>query len=444
MCFHSGSLGAARSIFFPIIFPPFRRPASGRQKPQPLASPQKKKRKTLYHFKRVYPKTSAKYKKQNHFQKHFEYPRTIIGTPMVAKTARNRHRRKHRKSKFGCSECKRRHVKCCESTPRCKNCVRHRTKCCYPPDKPQSEPEAELPDKEAPEVVVPEKPVASMLQHQVKSLFPTPPASASQSEPRPAIKRSRSDGDVDQVSPKRPHLDTTDSLPLPRGIEDLEFDSASAHLQIPDNMQEQSSGLFEWQKQRQSPPAPSSTPRINHVDNGGISLLQLLTMGLVDYQQNTDQASMSSVPRSGHDQTQESLNAIIINRIVHLENTVAQIGTVSPDTSIASIAPSMAYPSHTLPPTNPAPAPIDNTALFYNHHVPSAIPMTPHQSFLTMVPSQMQSLTPPDGSLKVPAELEASLALSPPLMAPTNSIIVSSFPQMGQSTPSAAMSLDQL
>lgn len=293
-------------------------------------------------------------------------------------------------------------------------------------------------------MVVPEKlVVALMLQHQVKLLFPTTPALASQSEPRPAIKRSRSDSDVDQVSPKRPHLDTTESLPLPSGIDDLEFDSASAHLQIPDNMQEQLSGLFEWQKQRQSPPAPSLTPRINPVDYGRIPLSQLLAMGLVDYQQNTDQALMSPVPRSGHHQAQESLNAIIINRIVHLENTVAQIGIVSPDTSIASIAPSMAYPSHTLPPTNPAPAPIHNEALIYHYHAPSAIPMTPHQLFLTMAPSQMQSLTSPDGLLKALAVLEALLALLPPLMAPTNSILVSSFPQMGQSTPLAAMSLDQ-
>lgn len=276
-------------------------------------------------------------------------------------------------------------------------------------------------------MVVPEKPVALMLQNPVKLLFPTPPALASQIEPRPAVKRSRSDGDVDQVSPKRRHLDTTDSLPLPGGINDLEFDSTSSHLQKSDNMQEHMSGLLEWQKQRQSPPAPPLTPRINPVDNGVIPRLQLLATALAGCQQITDQAIMSLVPRSGHDQNQETINAIL-NRIAHLENIVAQNSIVSLDTSIASIAPSMAYPSHTLPPTNPAPAPIDNTALINNYHAPLATPMTPHQLFLNMAPSQMQMLTPPDGLLKAPAVLEALLVLPPSLLTPDNSFLESSFP----------------
>ncbi|EGV60907.1 hypothetical protein PSN45_001300 [Yamadazyma tenuis] len=40
-------------------------------------------------------------------------------------------RRKHKNSKFGCPNCKRRRVKCTEDLPQCMNCVKHKVKCGY-------------------------------------------------------------------------------------------------------------------------------------------------------------------------------------------------------------------------------------------------------------------------------------------------------------------------
>ena len=41
-------------------------------------------------------------------------------------------RRKHQKSRRGCSTCKRRHIRCDEGFPRCQNCITHRSSCSYP------------------------------------------------------------------------------------------------------------------------------------------------------------------------------------------------------------------------------------------------------------------------------------------------------------------------
>ncbi|KAJ5358842.1 uncharacterized protein N7496_011255 [Penicillium cataractarum] len=46
-------------------------------------------------------------------------------------------RRSHTKSRKGCLECKRRHVKCDEGTPKCTLCRKRRLECSYPP--PQSD-----------------------------------------------------------------------------------------------------------------------------------------------------------------------------------------------------------------------------------------------------------------------------------------------------------------
>ena len=41
-------------------------------------------------------------------------------------------RRKHQKSRSGCTTCKRRHIRCDEGHPRCQNCIIHRSTCSYP------------------------------------------------------------------------------------------------------------------------------------------------------------------------------------------------------------------------------------------------------------------------------------------------------------------------
>ena len=41
-------------------------------------------------------------------------------------------RRKHQKSRRGCTTCKRRHIRCDEGDPQCQNCVIHRSTCSYP------------------------------------------------------------------------------------------------------------------------------------------------------------------------------------------------------------------------------------------------------------------------------------------------------------------------
>ena len=41
-------------------------------------------------------------------------------------------RRKHQKSRRGCTTCKRRHIRCDEEYPRCRNCIKHQSPCAYP------------------------------------------------------------------------------------------------------------------------------------------------------------------------------------------------------------------------------------------------------------------------------------------------------------------------
>ena len=41
-------------------------------------------------------------------------------------------RRKHQKSKKGCTTCKRRHIRCDEKLPRCQHCIIHGSTCDYP------------------------------------------------------------------------------------------------------------------------------------------------------------------------------------------------------------------------------------------------------------------------------------------------------------------------
>lgn len=41
-------------------------------------------------------------------------------------------RRKHQKSRRGCTTCKRRHIRCDEGDPQCQNCITHRSTCSYP------------------------------------------------------------------------------------------------------------------------------------------------------------------------------------------------------------------------------------------------------------------------------------------------------------------------
>lgn len=48
-----------------------------------------------------------------------------------SKNHRKQNRRKHKNSKLGCSNCKKRRVKCSEDLPQCTNCVKHKVKCGY-------------------------------------------------------------------------------------------------------------------------------------------------------------------------------------------------------------------------------------------------------------------------------------------------------------------------
>lgn len=41
-------------------------------------------------------------------------------------------RRKHQKSRRGCTTCKKRHIRCDEAWPRCQNCTKHQSTCHYP------------------------------------------------------------------------------------------------------------------------------------------------------------------------------------------------------------------------------------------------------------------------------------------------------------------------
>ncbi|OJJ07007.1 hypothetical protein ASPVEDRAFT_201474 [Aspergillus versicolor CBS 583.65] len=57
-----------------------------------------------------------------------------------------RPRRRHRKSRNGCLECKRRRIKCDEMKPSCSRCVLTMQKCIYPPTSPTSQPQGEAPE----------------------------------------------------------------------------------------------------------------------------------------------------------------------------------------------------------------------------------------------------------------------------------------------------------
>lgn len=46
-------------------------------------------------------------------------------------TAPKLRRKRHRNSKLGCNNCKRRKVKCLETLPQCTNCIKHRLECDY-------------------------------------------------------------------------------------------------------------------------------------------------------------------------------------------------------------------------------------------------------------------------------------------------------------------------
>ncbi|BCS28758.1 Zn(II)2Cys6 transcription factor [Aspergillus puulaauensis] len=54
-----------------------------------------------------------------------------------------RPRRRHRKSRNGCLECKRRRIKCDEMKPSCSRCILMLQKCIYPPTSPTSQPQGE-------------------------------------------------------------------------------------------------------------------------------------------------------------------------------------------------------------------------------------------------------------------------------------------------------------
>ncbi|ODV81251.1 uncharacterized protein CANTADRAFT_5207 [Suhomyces tanzawaensis NRRL Y-17324] len=59
-------------------------------------------------------------------------PTTAKPPPQSRKNDKNfRHRRKHKNSKLGCPNCKKRRVKCSEDLPSCTNCIKHLVKCGY-------------------------------------------------------------------------------------------------------------------------------------------------------------------------------------------------------------------------------------------------------------------------------------------------------------------------
>lgn len=56
----------------------------------------------------------------------------------AAAAAANRHRRSHRKSRNGCAECKRRHIRCDEQRPVCAHCAIAQRACIFPPPREKS------------------------------------------------------------------------------------------------------------------------------------------------------------------------------------------------------------------------------------------------------------------------------------------------------------------
>ncbi|KAI0598193.1 hypothetical protein F4775DRAFT_201253 [Biscogniauxia sp. FL1348] len=80
-------------------------------------------------------------------------------------------RRSHTKSRKGCDNCKRRHIRCDENFPQCRNCTKHKVRCPYN-DVPVPDERAATPDK--PDLMWTPEIEAAIEQWQRTGMFPFP------------------------------------------------------------------------------------------------------------------------------------------------------------------------------------------------------------------------------------------------------------------------------
>ncbi|KAI1341955.1 hypothetical protein F5Y15DRAFT_430438 [Xylariaceae sp. FL0016] len=80
-------------------------------------------------------------------------------------------RRSHTKSRKGCENCKRRHIRCDESFPQCRNCTKHKVRCPYN-DIPAPDERAATPDK--PDLMWTNEVEAAIAEWQATGIFPFP------------------------------------------------------------------------------------------------------------------------------------------------------------------------------------------------------------------------------------------------------------------------------
>ncbi|KAI0852386.1 hypothetical protein F5Y00DRAFT_194458 [Daldinia vernicosa] len=80
-------------------------------------------------------------------------------------------RRSHTKSRKGCDNCKRRHIRCDENFPQCRNCTKHKVRCPYN-DVPVPDERAATPDK--PDLMWTPEIEAAVEQWQRTGIFPFP------------------------------------------------------------------------------------------------------------------------------------------------------------------------------------------------------------------------------------------------------------------------------
>ncbi|CAJ2508255.1 Uu.00g094410.m01.CDS01 [Anthostomella pinea] len=80
-------------------------------------------------------------------------------------------RRSHTKSRKGCENCKRRHIRCDENFPQCRNCTKHKVRCPYN-DSPLPDERAASPDK--PDLMWTPEIEAAIEQWQRSGVFPFP------------------------------------------------------------------------------------------------------------------------------------------------------------------------------------------------------------------------------------------------------------------------------
>ncbi|KAK6197833.1 hypothetical protein LQW54_010539 [Pestalotiopsis sp. IQ-011] len=80
-------------------------------------------------------------------------------------------RRSHTKSRKGCENCKRRHIRCDENFPQCRNCTKHKVRCPYQ-DVPVADDRSATPDK--PDLLWNESIEAAINSWRMTAIFPFP------------------------------------------------------------------------------------------------------------------------------------------------------------------------------------------------------------------------------------------------------------------------------